>query len=201
MLIKQMQSIIEGEANVTLYDEWMDETTATDLLDELQQLPDWTVDTITLFGKKIICPRLTSWYGDIGIRYSYSGVTHVAKAWPQSLLKLRNKLDAQFDTHFNSVLCNYYRHGVDYMGWHSDDEKEIAADSCIASISLGVMRKFQFRHKLRKELISIDLKHGSLLLMGRQTQQYWQHRLPRNKHVVAQRINLTFRRIDTSDGV
>ena len=39
-----------------------------------------------------------------------------------SLLKLKNKLEADLNTKFNSVLINYYRDGRDHMSWHADDE-------------------------------------------------------------------------------
>ncbi|GAM62570.1 alkylated DNA repair protein alkB [Vibrio ishigakensis] len=36
------------------------------------------------------------------------------------------------DVHFNSVLVNLYRNGDDYMGWHSDNEKELGVNPVIA---------------------------------------------------------------------
>ncbi|MBP7478354.1 MAG: alpha-ketoglutarate-dependent dioxygenase AlkB, partial [Chitinophagales bacterium] len=60
---------------------------------------------------------------------------------------------------------------------------------------LGAKRKFSFKHKLTKEIISIELSHGSLLLMKDKTQTHWLHQLPISKKVRAPRINLTFRTI------
>lgn len=65
----------------------------------------------------------------------------------------------------------------------------------IASISLGAERKFVFKHKESKETISHILEQGSLLVMKGDTQQYWQHSLPKTKKIKEPRINLTFRTI------
>jgi alkylated DNA repair dioxygenase AlkB len=81
------------------------------------------------------------------------------------------------------------------MGWHSDDEKSIARNSCIASISLGAERKFSFKHKRSGETVSVLLETGSLLLMKGETQTHWLHSLPKSKRVREPRINLTFRRM------
>ena len=34
----------------------------------------WTQDTIKLFGKTHLIPRLNAWYGDSGTDFSYSGI-------------------------------------------------------------------------------------------------------------------------------
>jgi alkylated DNA repair dioxygenase AlkB len=81
------------------------------------------------------------------------------------------------------------------MGWHSDDEKELDANSPIASLSLGAQRKFAFRHKVDKTTIPLYLESGSVLIMHSPTQQFWQHTLLKTKTVINSRINLTFRKI------
>ena len=79
------------------------------------------------------------------------------------------------------------------MGWHSDDEKEIVTDSSIASLSIGIDRKFSFKHKVTKEKIDCLLESGSLLEMKGAIQKNWWHALPKSKKVIEPRINLTFR--------
>ena len=44
-----------------------------------------------------------------------------------------------------SLLLNRYRHGLDRMGWHADDEPELPPDHPIASLSLGASRSLRFR--------------------------------------------------------
>jgi len=99
---------------------------------------------------------------------------------------------------YNSCLLNLYHTGEEGMAWHSDAEKDLKKNGAIASLSLGAMRKFSFKHKQSKEIVSLDLQHGSLLVMKGATQRYWLHRLPPTKKVTELRVNLTFRTITRS---
>src|SRR5439155_13069656 len=82
-------------------------------------------------------PRLTAWYADAGLRYSYSGVTHEALPWTPTLTEIRLRVENAAATTFNSVLLNFYRDGQDSIGYHSDAEPELGTNPVIASISLG----------------------------------------------------------------
>jgi alkylated DNA repair dioxygenase AlkB len=95
---------------------------------------------------------------------------------------------------FNSVLLNRYLAAKDSVAWHSDDEPEFGENPIIASVSFGGPRTFQFRHKRRKGLrASIELTHGSLLIMRGATQHNWLHQIPKAAKEVPGRVNLTFR--------
>jgi len=163
---------------------------------ELLKSIAWQQNEIRLFGKWITEPRLSAWYGDEGITYAYSGLALRPLPWTNELLQLKNEIENVSNAKFNSVLLNQYRHGQDSMGWHSDDEKELGKNPEIASLSLGVMREFQFRkkadHTIKHKLL---LPHGSLLIMKGATQHFWQHQLPKRKRVNEVRINLTFRQV------
>ncbi|HTU63812.1 MAG TPA: alpha-ketoglutarate-dependent dioxygenase AlkB, partial [Polyangiales bacterium] len=89
-----------------------------------------------------------------------------------------------------------YRDGSDSMGLHSDAERELGENPVIASLSLGATRRFQLRHRKRREgKLDIDLPSGSLLVMRGTTQHHYRHGVPKQPNVLAPRINLTFRRI------
>jgi alkylated DNA repair dioxygenase AlkB len=96
---------------------------------------------------------------------------------------------------FNSCLLNLYHDGNEGIAWHSDGERDLKKNGAIGSLSLGAERRFSFKHKASKEVISLTLEHGSLLVMQGTTQTYWQHRLPPTKKITIPRINLTFRTI------
>ena len=83
------------------------------------------------------------------------------------------------------------------MGWHSDDEPELGTDPLIASVSLGAARRFVLKHKKRRDLepVELALGHGALLVMRGSTQVHWRHGVPKTRAAVAERLNLTFRRI------
>ncbi len=94
----------------------------------------------------------------------------------------------------NSVLLNLYRDGRDSVDWHSDDKSALGAHPVIGSVSFGATRCFQFKHKQYPNLrTSLDLSHGSWLLMQGATQHSWRHRIPKTPRVQAPRMNLTFR--------
>lgn len=165
------------------------------LYDELAQQLDWSQDSIVLYGKPVLIPRLQAWYGDNGLDYTYSQLTLTAKPWLPLLTELREMVQAKTGQHFNAVLANLYRDGNDTVGWHSDDEPELGENPVIASLSFGGERNFNLKHKISGEKLTIPLRSGSLLTMAGETQGYWQHCLPRTKKPKLPRINLTFRQI------
>ena len=157
----------------------------------------WEQHLVRVYGRMHPAPRLSAWYGDEGVRYTYSGLTLEARPWTPELQNIRSQVEAAAGASFNTVLLNQYRDGKDSMGWHSDDEGELGEQPTIASLSLGGTRRFLLKHKYRKELAPVELAlgHGSLLIMRGQTQMYWKHQIPKTKRPVDARINLTFRRI------
>ncbi|PQJ66845.1 alpha-ketoglutarate-dependent dioxygenase AlkB family protein [Photobacterium angustum] len=160
---------------------------------QLKSELNWQQEHITLFGKSVLQPRLQTWLGDAV--YTYSGLTMHPQLWTSAILDLKTQCEQQAQTRFNSVLGNLYRDGEDYMGWHQDNERELGHQPVIASLSFGATRQFVFKHKTTKEKIAFQLTPGSLLIMAGDTQQHWQHALPKTKRVNEPRINLTFRYI------
>jgi alkylated DNA repair dioxygenase AlkB len=154
----------------------------------------WRQDTLKFGGKEVLVPRLQAWYGER--RYAYSGLRLVPLPWTPVLDEIRRKISAICGLEFNSVLLNYYRDGNDSVAWHSDDERELGPDPLIASLSLGATRRFELKHRTRKQSkVNMLLEDGSLLLMGKGLQQHWTHQLPKDASVTAPRLNLTFRLI------
>jgi alkylated DNA repair dioxygenase AlkB len=138
-------------------------------------------------------PRLTAWYADPGLTYSYSGVTHHAVPWTPELLAVKGRAEAAAGTTWNSLLLNLYRDGRDSIGFHADDEPELETNPVIGSISLGAERRFVLKHPASGEKREFALPHGSLLVMGGASQHHWRHGVPKTRKPVGPRINLTFR--------
>ncbi len=153
----------------------------------------WKNDEAKLFGKHFITKRKAAWYGDREYPYTYSNTTKHALPWTTELLEIKDAVEKMTNTTFNSCLLNLYHDGNEGMAWHSDDEKALARESGIASVSFGATRKFAFKHKVSKTIVEIILEPGSLLLMKGTTQSHWFHRLPKTTKVTQPRINLTFR--------
>lgn len=150
-------------------------------------------EPIIMFGKQVMQPRLTAWFGDEGKSYRYSGITMYPQPWTNLLLEIKNRIEIITGTIFNSALVNYYRDGKDSMGWHRDNEKDLGTDPVIASVSFGATRKFLLRHVKDKLFETLTLTHGSLLLMRGSTQHYWQHAVPKTMKETGPRLNITFR--------
>jgi alkylated DNA repair dioxygenase AlkB len=195
-MLSNNQIIMHHDGLVRYQELWLPSSFATQYFEFFKTKLVWQRERIIIFGKETPCPRLTTWYGDMGLSYKYSGILHYAQGWHPDLLIIREKLLQQTGLQFNSVLCNYYRNGQDSMGWHSDDESELGKNPNIASVSLGATRRFLLKHKTTKQLVSVDLAHGSLLLMLGETQYHWQHALPKTNKECGERINLTFRLIE-----
>lgn len=162
------------------------------LLKSLLDETPWRQDSLRFGGKEVLVPRLQAWYGDRG--YGYSGLKLTPLPWTSALDSMRGKISELAQREFNSVLVNYYRDGNDSVAWHADDERELGPDPHIASLSFGATRRFELKHRTRKQSrLNLALENGSLLLMGSGLQRHWVHQLPKDPGITLPRINLTFR--------
>ncbi|MCG8463660.1 MAG: alpha-ketoglutarate-dependent dioxygenase AlkB [Xanthomonadales bacterium] len=176
------------------FPDWIAVAKADALFDALNAEIPWQQRAIQVYGRQVMQPRLTAWIGDESASYSYSKTQHLPEPWTPTTSKLRHDLEQSCQWRFNSVLANCYRNGEDSMGWHADNEAELGQQPVIASLTLGAARRFVMRrrddHQQKFECL---LAHGSLLVMAGETQQYWQHSLPKSRKVNGARINLTYR--------
>ncbi len=166
---------------------------ANSICKDLFDTTPWKQDEVVMFGKKIITKRKVAWYADAGITYTYAGVKKSGLEWTSALIGIKQKVEAMTGAKYNACLLNLYHEGEEGMGWHQDNEKEIVEGSSIASLSLGAVRKFAFKHAKTNERLDIELDHGSLLDMKGTIQQNWYHSLPKTTRIKQMRINLTFR--------
>ena len=157
----------------------------------------WRVQKVMVWGRQVLQPRLTAWYGDPGTNYAYSGIELHPQPWTPLLLDIKTRIEEVVGATFNSVLLNHYRNENDSIGFHSDDEPELGERPVIASLSLGEERTFVLKHKTLREAepVRLRLASGSLLLMAGDAQRYWRHGIPKERRPCGPRVNLTFRRI------
>ena len=140
--------------------------------------------------KRMVC--------SLGSDYGYSG--HVTKGnsfdlYPP-LKELMDKLNAELDTNFNSVLINYYPKG-EYVGInaHQDDEQELIKGQPVVSVSLGASCIFELKDVYKgkpNEHIKVELKDGDIFVMGNDCQQFYYHSIGYTK-MEFDRISITFR--------
>ena len=153
----------------------------------------WREETVIVYGKRHLQPRLSAWHGDKA--YRYSGLSLAPLPFTPLLDAIRHAAETATGRRYNSVLLNYYRDGRDSMGMHSDNEPELGPEPAIASVSFGAARAFILRHKLTKETMKLPLTDGSLLFMAGPMQANWMHGINKTAKPLGPRVNLTFRNI------
>lgn len=190
-------NLLGRDGDVVYHGPVLTEAEANRCLQQLLCEIAWQHDEVVMFGRRIITRRMTAWYADTPLEYTYSCITRRARIWSPLLLMLKGRVEAEVGAGFNACLLNLYHDGSEGMSWHSDDEAELVDGAAIASLSLGAERPFMLRHRSGGERVSIMLEHGSLLVMRGETQTCWQHALPVRKRVTGPRVNLTFRLMKT----
>ncbi len=191
-LFNEHENLLPYKGEVYLYQAFFTPQESKAYLHDLINSVAWKQEPIKIFGKEIMQPRLTAWYGDKP--YTYSGITMEPLAWTQVLSAIKEKTETVAGVRFTSALLNFYRDGKDSMGWHRDNEKELGVNPVIASVSFGQSRTFKLRDYYKKSnSISVELGNGSLLLMQGETQHYWEHCITKTAKQVGERINITFR--------
>ena len=189
------QQFLPFDGTATLYEDFLDFEFASRAFNQIRDESDWEQPEITIFGNTVLEPRLSTWHNELGEGYKYSGVMRRAQPFSEMLSEIRNRCAEVTNTQFNSALVNFYRNGLDGVGWHSDNEACNGPEPTIASVSLGATRRFDLRHRKTGETIKIQLRSGSLLVMAGKSQQCWVHQVAKTKRIHEPRINLTFRRV------
>ncbi|WGH74663.1 alpha-ketoglutarate-dependent dioxygenase AlkB [Tenacibaculum tangerinum] len=171
---------------------------ATKLFQKLMQFPELInmhknkvpqADTITYnFGKLMFLDR------DLIEKNAFpKALWGNTTEWPAFILPLKKKIEEFTGCEFKTCVCIYYPDGNSGVGYHSD-KIAFGDTDVIPSISLGEERVFCVRENSTKKETQFLLKHGSLLLMKKGCQEYFEHSLPKNSIYVNPRINLTFRK-------
>ena len=144
--------------------------------------------------------RKAVYYGEF--EYEYSGGKHKAKDIPRNsyLASICSYLEVLLpDYNYNSALINFYSNGSDFIPCHSDNEESIDDDSTILTLSLGASRTMRFTEIATKSTVAeVELKHGSILVMSKKSQQLYQHELLAKPDNDGGRLSVTFRSIKGS---
>jgi len=192
-LSSQPHNLLPADGYAGYYGAIFSHNEAEKWLRQLDSGVAWQQDQVMVRGQLRTTRRQVAWYADQPYQYRYSGTVKTALPWIPELLQIKQHVEQQTSESYNSCLLNRYEDGNHAMGWHSDNEPEMKPRAAIASVSLGAVRRFCFRHRLSGERQELLLEHGSLLIMKEETQQYWLHQLPAMRGARELRINLTFR--------
>jgi alkylated DNA repair dioxygenase AlkB len=175
--------LAEGEATA-LFTEITSGFDVTNRIVKMQDGSEFVAET----GNYIFCDsRLTSFE-------ALPEVWGSRAAWTDSLADIRDRIVEVTGVRFHVARCVYYQDGSEGVDFHRD-EPAYGDTSEIASLSLGAEREFIMRSvDDPDDRFSIWLESGSLLFMGKGSQQNYEHALPHDDNCQLPRLNLTFRR-------
>ena len=174
---------------------FLDNAIADDLLAHcLNELP-WREELVKMFGQTFVAPRISCALADDGCTYRYRGSQSESIRFTSKLDVLRRKLREEIDAPFNYALATQYRNGSDYVGWHTDDERDLVPGQTIANVSLGEAREFRIKSRDGSFDERITTVHGSLLCMRGDILRTTKHSLIRTRRVIGPRVVLSFREV------
>ena len=109
---------------------------------------------------------------------------------------IMEKINSKRDCTLNSVLVSYYRTGDVCVSLHHDGEVTMNPNQPICVLSLGAERKVEFVnncHPSYQTSLALTPESGSLYVMKEGTQQYFRHRVRKDKRIKFERFSLSFR--------
>lgn len=157
--------------------------------------------TFQMYGKT---KQMHRWNQSYGRSYAFSG--QVARAAEgetpeivQRCMGIANSHESlQGSEHaFNMSLVNWYKDGMDYISFHSDDERQLIAREPIVCFSFGAARKFRLVPKEGVEggvKADLFLEDGSMIVMGGRCQETHKHSIPTSTRVSRSRVSVTLRK-------
>jgi len=105
---------------------------------------------------------------------------------------LKDRVEQAANQSFDLAMCLYYPDGNFFAPYHSDQQTS-GSKTILPSLSLGAVREFAFRDLESQSTYSLNLANGSLLVMGENCQNNYEHSLIQNPKYNEPRINITFR--------
>jgi alkylated DNA repair dioxygenase AlkB len=152
-----------------------------------EELP-WEPEVVTMRGKEHVLTRKTVMFG---VKYDYNPTAPAGQKWTPLILELKSLVEALTGQTYEQAACNFYPDGGTGIGWHSDKKHP----EMIVSVSFGAVRAFRLAPiGSATATYSIELAHGSLLLIPGKVNDAYKHMVPESRRVTEARINITFRR-------
>lgn len=150
--------------------------------------------TVVLYGRAVEVPR---WQKSYGRDYKFSGMNHEAGRIENDYLKRVHQWTREHSGRaYEQILVNWYQNGQHYIGAHSDDTRQLVPGSAIYSVTLcdpdGV-RDFVITSRDDLERYVVPMPNNTVLIMGGDMQQYYQHAVPKRARATGRRINITAR--------
>ena len=152
------------------------------------------IPEIVVFGKVAHQHRNIGFFSNTSVGYEYSNRMAPSQPLTVSLEKLLAVTNELYQASFNGILVNEYTDGTDYIGAHSDEEKNLDPVG-VVSVSFGAIRTFRIRDKKENKIVlDVPMEPGVYLHMGGSFQKEFKHEIPQQKKVQGVRYSFTFRR-------
>lgn len=146
---------------------------------------------VKVYGKEHQIPRS---HEAFGMDYKFSGTVCKSKPIPGIFKPIRKYLAKKYKVDFDGILVNWYANGKEYIGFHSDDERQIVPNTPVVAVSFGAKRDFLLKNKETKKNTTIELENNTVLVMKPGCQQKYKHSLPKRSKVEEPRVSVTFRK-------
>ena len=92
-MFDNQENILLEDAKLIFIPQFFTPSVSDQFLTNLTEIRAWQQGEITMFGKRVLEPRLTAWYGDEGKSYTYSGKKQEPIAWDETLLLIKNEIE------------------------------------------------------------------------------------------------------------
>jgi alkylated DNA repair dioxygenase AlkB len=178
---------LDGDTWVDLAPGWLGG--ADTVFDEMVHLAPWKQRRVTMYGRRLDEPRLTSWWPVNGPADLPLAV--LDGAW--------RALCDRYGRRFDSLGANLYRDGRDSVAWHSDRIGREAIEPVVAIVTLGFPRPFLLRPRQRGPSLALRPGPGDLLVLGGRCQHDWEHCVPKVA-TAGPRLSLMFRHGEPEPG-
>jgi len=114
--------------------------------------------------------------------------------WSETAAQLRDATATKACGHLlNHCVGNLYRNERENIGPHRDKMLDILEGSLIFTLSLGAERPMVLECNGLQQVV--PLRHGSLFVIGPETNRLWSHALPPQTQPLGPRISLTIRQV------
>ena len=128
--------------------------------------------------------------------YQYPGSQRgVWRQWSVKTRELRDVLRRRTEQkHLNSLVANAYQGGFDKIGKHFDKPEDIQRGTAIVTACFGSTRTLRLeRIDGKGKPIDVPLPHGSIFVLGWETNQLYTHEILAPIEPVGLRLGLTYR--------
>ncbi len=151
------------------------------LFDRLAGSVEWRAERRPMFDRVVDVPRLTASLPRRG-------------SVPPVLASVRRWLGQTYAEPFGKISLAWYRDGRDSVAPHGDQIARDLDTSIMATVSLGVPRRFTLSPVDGGEpTVALELGRGDLLVMGGTIQRTWRHGVPKTCRPVGPRMCVMFR--------